>query len=157
MQNLDWIDIWDDTKNCVDWNQRWVALKMSAKARRANSHQLQAGISPKAVGWGGVWGWLEHVEDAKVVAKVVDSLEAGKALATLTFIPDHSPCPATTPASVAILAAAVQAVDSSPFLSSSSSSFSFFCLQHRQEGASPGITACLQNVHCNAKLLVQTF
>ena len=131
-----------------------VEFSLENVSKSGPSHQLQPGLSPDAVGDGGVC-LVEHLEVLEVglSGRLEAALEADP---TLTFIPDHSPCLATTPASVAILAAAVQAVDSSPFLSSSSS-FSFFCLQHRQEGAFPGITACLQNVHCNATLLVQTF
>ena len=84
---------------------------------------------------------MEHGDLVNLVGEVVGSLlEAGEAATTFTFIPDHSPCSLTTPASVAILATAAASCRQ---LSSSSASSSFYCLQQGKEGAFPGISACL--------------
>ena len=77
------------------------------------AHQVQARLSPQTA-LVGSWN-MEHGDLVDLVGEVVGSLlEAGKAATTFTFIPDHSPCSLTTPASVAILAGQLQAVDSSP-------------------------------------------
>jgi len=69
------------------------------------AHQVQARLSPQSA-LVGSWN-MEHGDLVDLVGEVVGSLlEAGEAATTFTFIPDHSPCSLTTPASVAILARA---------------------------------------------------
>ena len=109
------------------------------------AHQVQARLSPQTA-LVGSWN-MEHGDLVNLLAGVVGSLlEAGEAATTFTFIPDHSPCSLTTPASVAILA---RAAASCRQLSSSSASSSFYCLQQGKEGAFPGISACLHQ-RCKA-------
>ena len=103
------------------------------------AHQVQARLSPQTALVGS--RNMEHGDLVDLLAGVVGSLlEAGEAATTFTFIPDHSPCSLTTPASVAILATAAASCRQ---LSSSSASSSFYCLQQGKEGAFPGISACL--------------
>ena len=108
------------------------------------AHQVQARLSPQGTALVGSWN-MEHGDLVDLLGELVGSLlEAGEAATTFTFIPDHSPCSLTTPASVAILATAAASCRQ---LSSSS----FYCLQQGKEEAFPGISACLHH-QCKASL-----
>ena len=110
------------------------------------AHQVQARLSPQGTTLVGSWN-MEHGELVDLLGGLVvvgSLLEAGEAATTFTFIPDHSPCSLTTPASVAILATAAASCRQ---LSPSS----FYCLQQGKEEAFPSISACLHH-QCKASL-----